>query len=90
MNNNSKIEPIVLLLFIGMLVWSALLFVCQQYYSDDGQIFQVISGLLTGFSGAFFMRIKPRGVDIENLRPPSEVETKTTIEVKREPGKPAE
>ena len=25
---------------------------------NDGQTFQVISGLLTGFAGAFFMRIK--------------------------------
>ena len=59
--NETKLEPVVLLLFIGMVIFAGLLFVSEKFFPMDGQIFQVIAGLLTGFSGAFFMRVKPKG-----------------------------
>jgi hypothetical protein len=54
-----KVEPVVLLLFVGMVVFTVALFACETYFPNDGQMFQVVAGLLTGFSGAFFMRVKP-------------------------------
>ncbi len=85
MTAEHKLEPIVLLLFVGMLFWTGMLFICQKFYPDDGQIFQVISGLLTGFSGAFFMRIKPRGAE-----PPPPDTTTTSVSVTTPPAKSPE
>ena len=53
-------EPVVLLLFIGMVFFCGVLIFCEHFFPMDGQIFQVIAGLLSGFSGAFFMRVKPQ------------------------------
>jgi hypothetical protein len=54
----SKIDPILKLLFIGIVFFTLVLFAAEKWFTNDGQIFQVVSGLLTGFSGAFFMGIK--------------------------------
>jgi hypothetical protein len=59
-SGHEKVEPVVLLLFLGMVIFAGLLFVSEKFFPSDGQFFQVIAGLLTGFSGAFFMRVKPR------------------------------
>lgn len=58
--NEDKVEPVVYLLFAGMVVFAILLFVSEKIFPSDGQMFQVIAGMLTGFSGAFFMRVKPK------------------------------
>lgn len=55
-----QLEPVLLLLaamvifFTGLLIWSS------THLANDGQTFQVLSGLVTGFAGAFLMRVKPR------------------------------
>jgi hypothetical protein len=56
----SKIEPILLLLFAGMIFFTGCLFICEKFYHDDGQFFQVIAAMVTGFGSAFFMRTKPQ------------------------------
>ena len=48
------------LLFIGILFFTILLITMSKWSPTDGQTFQVISGLLTAFSGAFFARINPQ------------------------------
>lgn len=58
-----KLEPVVILLFTGMIFFSGVLIFCEYQFPMDGQVFQVFSGLLTGFAGAFFMRTKPKGSD---------------------------
>ena len=58
--DKDKVEPVVLLLFIGMVFFTLMLFISERFFMQDGQMFQVIAGLLTGFSGAFFMRVKPK------------------------------
>lgn len=60
MKFEGKLEPIVLLLFVGMIFFTGMLFACEHFFQNDGQMFQVVASLLTGFSGAFFMRIKPQ------------------------------
>ena len=60
MTEESKVEPVLLLLFGGIVFFTLMLFVSERFFPMDGQIFQVISGLLTGFGGAFMMRVKPR------------------------------
>jgi hypothetical protein len=46
-------DPVLKLLLIGILFFTAALFYCEHRFPNDGQIFQVIAGLLTGFGGAF-------------------------------------
>jgi len=50
-------------LILKLLIGSILFFVCALFYSEhhfpnDGQLFQVIASLLSGFGGAFLMFIK--------------------------------
>jgi hypothetical protein len=51
-------DYVTVLLFAGMLIFTILLIIVEKFFHDDGQIFQVMAGLVTGFSGAFFTRIK--------------------------------
>jgi cytochrome c biogenesis protein CcdA len=57
--NPNRIEPVLLLLATMIVFFTVLLLGSAHYFPNDGQTFQVISGLLTGFSGAFLMRVKP-------------------------------
>lgn len=54
-----KLEPVVLLLFVGVLVFAGLLLLSDRLFHDDAQIFQVLAGVESGFAGALFARIKP-------------------------------
>jgi hypothetical protein len=58
-----KIDPILLLLFLGMMIFTAVLVWVEYAFKDDGQIYQTIATLVAGFSGAFFMRINPKNDD---------------------------
>lgn len=55
----NRVDSVVFLLtglvlsFVGVLIWVAV------NLKSDGQTFQIISGLVTGFSGALLMRINP-------------------------------
>ena len=63
MKSKGHLEPMDLLLFIGMMVFSIIIFVCNVLFPMDGQIFQVYSGVLGGFTGAFFARLKDSKAD---------------------------
>jgi hypothetical protein len=76
MKSPDRIEPVVLLLFTGMLVFTVVVMACEKFYPMDGQLFQVFAGLLTGFSGAFFMRVKPKNSDSADTTP---THTTTTV-----------
>ena len=58
--NAESLDPVLILLFVGMLIFVCLLFVVQTWWPNDGQLFQVIAGVLTAFTGSFFTRLKPR------------------------------
>lgn len=78
MKMDGKLEPILLLLFAAMIFFTATVFIAEHFYPNDGQLFQVVSNLLSGISGAFLMRVKPpeskTGTSIEN---PAKVTTTT-------------
>lgn len=61
MNESGKIEPIIFLLAMMIVMFTCLLVVVEKWFNSDGQLFQVVSGMLTGLMGAFLMRIKPPG-----------------------------
>ena len=44
----------MLVLFLGMVFFTFVLVFVEWRFPQDAQIFQVVSGLVTGFSGAFF------------------------------------
>lgn len=54
-----RLEPILYLLAGMVIFFTVLLFVSAKFLTNDGQTFQVISGLLTGFAGALLARVKP-------------------------------
>lgn len=53
-------DRVLYLLFAGMVIFAGLLIYIEHYFKDDGQLFQVISGLLTAFSGSFFTRLQTK------------------------------
>jgi hypothetical protein len=55
----AKIDPVLILLFLGMWLATATLIGVDILFKSEGQIFQVLSGLVTAFAGAFFARMKP-------------------------------
>ncbi len=54
-----KIEPILLLLTGLIIFFACMLVFVEKFFASDGQVFQVISNILSGIAGAFIMRIKP-------------------------------
>ena len=54
-----KVDKILYLLFAGIVIFSVLLIFVEKFFMSDGQMFQVMAGVLTAFSGAFFGRINP-------------------------------
>ena len=53
-----KVDPVLYLLFIGMVFFTAVLIGVEYFFKDDGQVFQVVAGILTGFAGSFFTKLK--------------------------------
>lgn len=54
----TKLDP-VLLLLTGLIVFFAIILVgLAKFLSDDGQTFQVVGNVLSGFVGALLMRVK--------------------------------
>ena len=54
-----QIDAVVYLLAAMVVFFTGLLFISALYLTNDGQTFQVISGLDTGFAGALLLRVKP-------------------------------
>jgi len=55
-----KIEAVVLLLFMGVMVSLGFVFLAEKFFPNDGQLFQVVSGVISVFLGALAARIDPR------------------------------
>ncbi len=74
-----RVEPIVYLLFAAVVFFTLLLVAISKWSPNDGQTFQVVSGLVTGFAGALLMRVKPP--DLRPQLPPgtTQVTDKTTV-----------
>ncbi len=54
-----QLEPVLKLLCVCMVFFTAILFASEIWFNSDSQLFQVIAGILTGIVGAFLGRIKP-------------------------------
>lgn len=55
-----RFDRVLFLLFFGIMFFTAVLFCSEVWFKDDSQLFQVAAGVLTGFTGAFFGRLKPQ------------------------------
>lgn len=53
------LEPIDKALIAGIVYFSLLVVLISKWSPNDGQTFQLIGGLATGFAAAFLARIKP-------------------------------
>ena len=59
MKQDWRIDPVLLLLFAGIILFTGVLVFVEWAFKSDGQIYQTLAGLVTGFSGAFLLRINP-------------------------------
>ncbi len=87
MISSNKIEPIVLLLVFLVIFFSVVLVGVAVFLSSDGQTFQIIAGLVTGFSGALLMRVKPRTSESEVGPDSTLTRTRVSTEVIEPSGK---
>lgn len=73
-----RIDPVLLLLMFGLIFFTGILIFVEHFFPSDGQVFQVVSGVLTAFSGAFFMRVKPQTPQEEKSPDSKLTETQVT------------
>ncbi len=78
-NSPHKLEPIIWLLFGAVVFFSLMLVAISKWSPNDGQTFQVVSSLVTGFAGALMMRVKPP--DTRLPLPPGSTQVKETTSV---------
>lgn len=56
--NKLGLQSDIIMLFVGIFTAAGLMLYCEHFFKDDGQVFQVMAGLVTGFSGALFTKLK--------------------------------
>lgn len=64
-----SLEPVLVLLVVMVVFFTGCAFAAEHFFGSDEGFFQVISGLLTGFSGALLMRVKPPA-KVDDIHPP--------------------
>jgi hypothetical protein len=73
------------MLFVGIIFFTLCLFAAEKFFTSDGQMFQVLANLLSGFSGALLMGIKKElGLPDSDTGTLSQTET-TTVSKTKEP-----
>ena len=73
----SSIDPILKMLVGLVIFFSLLLIAVARFMSSDGQTFQILSSLVSGFAGALLLRIKPRDASDKDVQPGVARETLT-------------
>ncbi len=71
----SAIDPILKMLVALVVFFSLLLIGVARFMSSDGQTFQILSSLVSGFAGALLLRIKPRDASEKDPVPGTQRET---------------
>ena len=54
-----KVDRITAMLWLSVMIFAGVLVVVDKLFPNEGQVFQVIAGLATGFMGALLNRITP-------------------------------
>ena len=80
----NRVDPVLYLLLAGMLIFTAVMLFVDFKRSTDSEVFQVVAGVVTGFAGAFFTRLKPSD---HPEPPPPGTKTVTATETVQEPPK---
>ena len=48
-----RVEPNLIFLFVVMVVFAGIIIYCEHFFREDGQVFQVFAGILTGVGTTF-------------------------------------
>jgi uncharacterized membrane-anchored protein len=62
-----RVEPILLLLFLGIILSAIAVIAIKAFIPGDGQLFQVIASILSAFVGAFFLRVNPKSMASQDV-----------------------
>lgn len=62
-----RIDPIIYLLTGLVLIYTVVILWTDLFLKSDGQTFQIVSNLASGFAGALLMRINPTKVNLDTL-----------------------
>ena len=80
-----KLDSVLLLLFAGIVFFTAVLFAAEVWFMADSQLFQVVAGILTGFAGALLGRMKPGGPAPQTPQTPQVPQTPQTPQTPQAP-----
>ncbi len=72
-------DPVLVMLLGSTFVFTGLTIWVTLHTPGDGQTFQLLAGLTTGFGGAVLARVKPQTKEEEKPPGASLTETKTTV-----------
>ena len=67
MSQDWRVEPILLLLFAGILFFSVLLIVITVFVPNSERLFEVFSSIVAAFVGAFFLRVNPKSMAAQDV-----------------------
>jgi len=70
-------DTVLLLLFIATFSFAGLLIFVKFKFPNDDKIFQVMSGLVSGFAGAILLRINPQTKEEKDSKIPGAAITQT-------------
>jgi len=76
-----NLDPVLWLLLAAYVLTLGVLVVVNKLFPQDGQIFQVIAGLATGWAAGFLLRVKPQTAEQEKT-PGAKLEQTTTTVIK--------
>ena len=76
-------------MLVGVMIFFTLVVMwCEHHFKDDAQIFQLFATVISGASGALFMKLK--GAQGASAPPPGIHSTTTTVTAKSETQEPAQ
>lgn len=83
MKQDWRIDPILIMLFVGIWMSLGALILVADHFPNNGQLFIITSGLVTASSTGFFLRVNPKSMqqqDVETGVPTVESKTTTTTQ----------
>lgn len=86
MNRNKNLDQVTIMLFVGIFLGLTIIMMTEHFFPKDGEVFQVIAGVVSSFSGALFTKLKMESTNYKDVagddnstkivNPPATVEEK--------------
>ena len=83
-----KVDPVLWLLLGAFILTLGALIIVVKLFPNDGQTFQVLANLCTGWASGFMLRVKPASKEDEKPPGAKLTETNTSVLINPDPAQP--